>query len=177
MNVMDAIRIRRSVRKYRHDAIADEVMARMKDALRLAPSACNFQPWRFIFVTENALRERVAAACNGQSWMAEAPVIVVGVGLPGAAYKQMGGAGNSVDLDIAIALDHLSLAAAAEGLGTCWIGAFKEDEIKSLLAIPATAKIIALMPLGVPATPDLLHPASAARRKTADDIFCCEKFS
>lgn len=177
MDVMDAIRTRRSVRSYRPDPIPDNLMARMKDALRFAPSACNLQPWKFIFVTDPALRANVAAACNGQSWMADAPAIVVGVGLPGSAYKHMGGRGNSVEIDLAIALDHLTLAAAAAGLGTCWIGAFREDEIKALLNVPAKAKVVALIPLGMPAEPGLLHPLAETRRKSADEVFCDEKFS
>ena len=72
MNVLDAIRTRRSVRSYATKLIPAEVMERMRQALRLAPSACNIQPWRFIFVTDVALRREVANAANGQKWMAAA---------------------------------------------------------------------------------------------------------
>ena len=176
MNVHDAIRIRRSVRRYADRPIADDAMQRMKDALRLAPSACNNQPWRFVIVQDADLRRNVAHAANGQTFIAEAPVVIVGVGLPGKAYKNMGGDGNSVDVDLAIALDHLTLAAAADGLGTCWIGAFDEAAVKEIIAAPADAKVVAITPLGYPATPDLLHAASADRRLPESKVFVYERF-
>ena len=83
----------------------------MRQALRSAPSACNYQPWHFVIVSDEELRREIAKAANGQSWMAAAPITVVACGLQGQAYKGMGGHGNSVDIDVAIALDHLTLAA------------------------------------------------------------------
>src|SRR5512143_3549214 len=119
MDVMEAIRIRRSVRKYQSTPIPADVMNRMLDALRLAPSACNYQPWRFIVVNDVIQRERLVAACRNQTFIGQAPVVIVGCGFPAKAYQRMGGAGNSVDIDLAIAFDHLTLAAAEAGLGTC----------------------------------------------------------
>ncbi|MDP6380378.1 MAG: nitroreductase family protein, partial [Phycisphaerae bacterium] len=133
MDVFDAIRTRRSVRKYKPDAIPEGVMEKMLSALRFAPSACNYQPWRFIVVTDAAVRQKVATACHGQAWMADAPVVIAGCGFPDEGYKHMGGKGSSIDIDLAIALDHLTLAAAAEGLGTCWIEAFDEAAVKKVL--------------------------------------------
>ena len=177
MNVMDAIRIRRSVRAYDSCAIPDDVMERMKASLRLAPSACNFQPWRFVLVSDPALKEEVARAANGQDFIAQAPVIVIGCGFPDNAYKKMGGYGNSVDVDIAIALDHLTLAATAEGLGTCWIGAFDETEVKRLINAPASVKIVALTPLGHPASPDLLREVDQGKRKAANEVFARDRLA
>ena len=176
LSVTEAIQTRRSVREYDARPIADDVMGRMKDALRLAPSACNNQPWRFVLVAEDALKRQLAEAARNQSFIAEVPVIVVGVGLPGAAYKTMGGYGNSVDVDVAIALDHLTLAAAAEGLGTCWIGAFDEAAVKRLINAPSDSKIVALTPLGYPARPELLGPAAPGRRKSESEVFVRERF-
>lgn len=127
MEVTEAIRTRRSVRAYATRPIPAEVMTRMQEALRLAPSACNIQPWRFILVTDPDVRQKLALAANGQKWMADAPAIIVGCGFPDQAYQRMGGHGNSVDIDVAIALDHLSLAAVADGLATCWIGRIQRD--------------------------------------------------
>ncbi len=177
MDVVEVIRQRRSVRKYDDRPITAEVMERMKEALRLAPSACNYQPWKFVLITEADLKKKIARAANGQQFIAGAPVIVVGVGIPAQAYKGMGGHGNSVDVDLAIALDHLTLAAAADGLGTCWIGAFNEQEMKEVIGVPPEAKIVALTPLGYPAKPDLIHPIEEGDRKPADQIFAYEKFS
>jgi len=177
MDVMEAIRTRRSVRKYDSRAIPDDVMRRMKDALRLAPSACNLQPWRFVLVTQPETKQELAAAANGQDFIAQAPVIVIGVGFPDQAYKHMGGYGNSVDVDVAIALDHLTLAAAAEGLGTCWIGAFGEEAVKKVIGASGNVKIIAMTPLGYPAKPGLIHAVDKGKRKAEDDVFAHEKFS
>jgi nitroreductase len=177
VDVLDAIRRRRSVRSYALDKpIPADVMQRMLEALRLAPSACNIQPWHFILVADATLRREVARVANGQSWMAEAPVIVVGCGFPEQAYKRMGGYGNSVDVDLAIALDHLTLAAVAEGLGTCWIGAFDEAKIKALLGVPRQVKVVAMTPLGYPLSPELNHPAVPGTRKGDGEIFSMDRY-
>jgi nitroreductase len=176
MDVLEAITRRRSVRSYSSKPIEPKVMERMRKALRYAPSACNLQPWRFILVDDEAMRRELAAASHGQSWIAQAPVTVVACGFPGQAYKRMGGYGNSVDVDLAIALDHLTLAAAAEGLGTCWIGSFDEGKVKQLLGIPASAKVVALAPLGYPASPDLMSPVTEDRRKSESEIFGINRF-
>jgi nitroreductase len=177
MNVLDAIRNRRSVRAYAPRAIPDDVMQRMREALRVAPSACNLQPWHFVFVTDAALRRSLGQAAHGQFWIASAPVVVVACGLPQQAYPRMGGSGNSVDIDVTIALDHLMLAAVAEGLGTCWIGSFSEAEVKRLLDIPRAVKVVALTPLGYPASSDLIYPVLDAQRKGPAEIFSHDRFS
>jgi nitroreductase len=177
MNVLEAIATRRSVRSYSGTPIPPEVMARMRQALRQAPSACNLQPWHFILVEDESLRQQVASAAKGQMWMAAAPVIVVACGTPAKAYKNMGGYGNSVDVDLAIAVDHLTLAAVAEGLGTCWIGAFDEAKLKPILGIPADVKVVVMTPLGYPATADLIRPIDENRRKGEAEVFSTNTFS
>jgi nitroreductase len=177
MDVYEAIRTRRSVRNYSSKAISDDVLRRLKIALRSAPSACNNQPWKFIFVTDSALRKAVSDDSNKQKWMAESPVIVVGCGLTDQAYPRMGGYGNSVDVDLAIAIDHLTLAAAAEGLGTCWIGAFNEERIKEILKIPKDVKVVAMTPLGYPASNDLIFPLPEERRKSEKEIFSTDYYT
>ncbi len=176
MNIHEVIRNRRSVRKYESTPIEPGVLRRMRDALRLAPSACNFQPWKFIWVQDGDLRRRVAEAANNQEWMADAPCIVVGCGRADDAYKKMGGDGSSIDVDLAIALDHLTLAAAAEGLGTCWIGAFNQAAVKELLSVPLDVKVVALTPLGRPAAPEGLRPVEPSRRKAEDEVFAVDRY-
>ena len=176
MEVLEAIKNRRSVRSYDTRPITPESYQRLQASLRYAPSACNFQPWRFILVEDAALREKVAQACKKQMWMAEAPVIVVACGFTRQAYQKMGGYGNSVDIDLGIALDHLSLAAVAEGLGTCWIGAFHEPQVKDLLSIPAEVKVVALMPVGYPASDELNHPVQEGKRKKAKEVFSIDGY-
>ena len=176
MHVMQAIETRRSVRKYRPDPIPEETLHQVTEALRLAPSACNNQPWRFIIVNDQSLRAKVAQASRGQLFMAEAPVIIVGCALPKKAYPSMGGYWNSADVDVTIALDHLTLAAAAAGLGTCWIGAFDEEAIKTLLSIPPEAKIVAMTPLGYPKQEGLLCPVGPGDRKSREEIFSNNRY-
>ena len=176
MNVFEAISMRRSVRNYSPRPIPDEVMVRMCQVLHMAPSACNLQPWHFVLVLDQTLRQQLAKAANEQNWMAAAPITVVACGLPGQAYQHMGGHGNSVDIDVAIALDHLMLAAAADGLGTCWIGAFSEPAIKRLIDAPPDVKVVAMTPLGYPATADLQHRLQSADRKPLAEIFSADRY-
>ena len=91
MDVLEAIRRRRSVRAYSTEPIPGEVMQRMRQALRSAPSACNYQPWHFVFISDEELRRKIAEAANGQLFMSAAPITVVACGLPKQAYKAMGG--------------------------------------------------------------------------------------
>jgi len=176
MNVMDAVKNRRSVREYADRPIPPEILQRLRDALRYAPSACNYQPWKFIFIQEESQRRAVTQTCKGQNWIAGAPLIVVACGFPDRAYPSMGGVGNSIDIDLAIALDHLSLVAVAEELGTCWIGAFEESALKKVLKVPQEAKIAALMPVGYPARSNLIHPLEESRRKKPTQIFSQETY-
>jgi nitroreductase len=176
MDVTEAIRRRRSVREYRGDPIPAEVFERVTDALRLAPSACNYQPWRFILVFDPDRRIALADACHRQMFIAEAPVIVCACALPQAAYKRMGGTWNSADVDVAIAVDQLTLAAAAEGLGTCWIGAFDDGRVRDLLKIPPEAKVVALTPLGYPGDPGLLRPIQPGDRRSRSEVFKIERW-
>ena len=171
MNVLDAIRRRRSVRAYANTPIPPDVLDRCKQALRFAPSACNYQPWRFIFVTDLERRRALAELAGDQLWIAEAPVLVVACGLPEKAYTGIGGHGNSAEIDVAIALDHLSLVAVSEGLGTCWIGAFDERKAKRFLDVPEEARIVMLMPLGYPASPESISTVTDDQRKPEADIF------
>jgi len=176
MNVMEAIRSRRSVREYDARPIPPDVLEQVTEALRLAPSACNHQPWRFILIRDAALREQVAHACHEQMFIAPAPVIVAACAEPTMAYPRMGGTWNTAEVDAAIALDHLTLAAVEAGLGTCWIGAFDEDAVKRLLGVPAETKVVALMPLGYPKRAELIHSVDPAMRKTRAEVFSEDRY-
>ncbi|MCY2952507.1 MAG: nitroreductase family protein [Planctomycetota bacterium] len=176
MTVLEAIKLRRSVRAYSPRPIPDDLMQRMRDALRYAPSACNIQPWQFVFVTDPTPRRDLARTAKEQMWMADAPVTIVACGYPKLAYPRMGGRHSSLDIDIAIALDHLTLAAVAEGLGTCWIGAFSEADAKAILHVPEDVRVVAMMPLGYPASDGLIHPVTEAQRKPEVEVFVLERF-
>lgn len=153
MDVFEAIRARRSVRRYLSDPVPDEVLEELLSAAILAPSAGNAQPWRFIVVRDLKLREDLVAAAYGQSFLAEAPVvIVVCADLERArrAYHQRGETLYCLQ-DTAAAIQNLLLAATAKGLGTCWVGAFDEGKVAELLGLPRGLRPVALVPVGKPA--------------------------
>ncbi len=150
MKVLDVIQKRQSVRKYKEDAIPEKALMRVLEAARLAPSGKNIQPWKFIIVKDKVLKEKLAQASAGQFFMTEAPIIIVGCGFPDNCYARMGRYMKSWSVDVTIALEHLILQAQEEGLGTCWIGSFEEEEVKAILNIPENVKVLALTPLGYP---------------------------
>jgi nitroreductase len=160
MDVFEVIEARRSIRKYKPEPIPDDKIGMILDAARLAPSAANRQPWRFVLV-QNADRKKVLArAANDQTFLGDAAVIVVAVGDPEVSARWH-------EKDTMIALEHIVLAATALGYGTCWIGAFDEDAIKRLLKIPARMKIVALLPIGLPDE----KPASRQRKEHSEIFF------
>ncbi len=150
MDIYQAIKARTSIRKYKDRGIEDDKLNRVLDAARLAPSGKNGQPWTYIVVTDPDIRKKLVPACKGQQFVGEAPVVIVACGDESSAYQKMGGYWNSLPVDIGISLEHLMLAATAEGLGTCWIGAFLEEDVKSILDIPEDIKVVAITPLGYP---------------------------
>jgi len=171
MSVFETIMNRRSIRAYKNDPIPQEVLIRVLDAARWAPSGKNLQPWKFIVVRDKDLREKLATASAQQHFMAEAPVIVVACGYPDECYAHMGRYMKSWSVDVSIALEHLILQAQEEGLGTCWIGSFEEDEVKALLYVPREVRVLALTPLGYPAESPL-----AKTRKPLEEIISYDTF-
>jgi len=171
MDFYDAVRKRLSVRSYKPDPVPVDVLNRVIDAGRLAPSAKNYQPWKFIVVKDPAIRQALVPACKNQVSIAQAPVVICACCVIEQVWKGMGGYWSAEAVDITIALEHMMLAAAAEGLGTCWIGAFLEAEVKKVLAIPDGVKPIALTPLGYPAVEARPRP-----RKPLSEIVCYDKY-
>ena len=165
MEFYDVIKQRRSVRAYRSTPVEDEKLERVLDAARLAPTAANRQPIQFYVVRKKDVRRRLIQA-YAQQWFADAPVIVCACACPSKAWSRMDGR-NYADVDATIAMDHLILAATAEGLGTCWIGAFNPERLREVLGIPTELDPVALTPLGYPAA----EPAPTPR-KPLDEI--CE---
>jgi nitroreductase len=148
MDVSEAIRNRRSVRKYQTRNIENDKLDRVLEAGRLAPSARNLQEWRFVVVRDGSRRKRLAEAAKGQTFVGEAPVVIAACATVTDYVMTCGQL--TYPIDLAIALEHMVLAAAAEGLGTCWIGAFYEEEVKKVLNIPPEVRVVALLPIGYP---------------------------
>jgi nitroreductase len=170
MNVSDAIAARQSVREYEDRAIEPEKLERLLEATRLAPSASNRQEWRFVVVQDPELRQRLIEAARDQAFVGQAPVVIAACAV-GTDHIMPCGL-PSFSIDVAIALDHLSLVAVEEGLGTCWIGAFDQEKVKALLGIPDDVCVVELMPLGYPAdTP------RSKQRKGLDEIAMRERWN
>ena len=170
MELYDAINNRFSVRLYEDRPVEEEKLQRVLAAAQAAPTARNRQQWKLIVVRDAQTRLALSEAA-GQVFIGKAPVVLAVVGLtPGEAMF----CGIPTDpVDCAIVLDHIALGAVAEGLGSCWIGHFDQDECRAILKVPATARIVELMPLGYPAA---AAPATK-RLKALTDLVAYETFA
>jgi len=148
MEFYEVINKRRSIRAYKKDPVEDSKLSRILNAARLAPTAANRQPFSLIVVKDGETKQKLKDAYS-QEWFFTAPVIVCACALPDNAWKRNDGK-VYVDVDVAIAMDHLILAAFAEGLGTCWIAAFKPEVVREVLNIPENMEPLILTPLGYP---------------------------
>ncbi|MHA1860052.1 MAG: nitroreductase family protein [Candidatus Asgardarchaeia archaeon] len=143
MDVFEAIKKRRSIRRYLRKKIPEDTLKRLLEAARLAPSAVNRQPYTFVVVTDDNLKEKLVPVCKYQNFVKDCSAFIAGVGDPNVSRWYV--------IDIAIAMEHIALEAVELGLGTCWIGAFYEDEMKKLLRIPEDKKVVVCMTVGYPA--------------------------
>lgn len=164
MNVKDAIKTRKSVRAYLARPVEDEKLNAVLEAAQLAPSASNRQEWRFVIVRDPETRKELSAAAGGQAFVGEAPVLIVACAETDGHVMRCGQL--CYPIDVAIALDHISLAAVELGLGSCWIGLFDEKKVKEILHIPDEIRVVELMPLGYPTDPS----AIAKKRLPLDRI-------
>ena len=170
MNIYEIIEERRSVRDFRADEISEETLKKILGAARLAPSAHNAQEYKFVVVKDAKKKKALAKASSSQRFIATAPVIIVAVALNPEHAMSSGIPAYTIDL--AIALDHITLAAVQEDLGTCWIGAFSQEDIKDILNIPKQYKVVALLPLGMP-----YDDPGVKSRKSLKDLVCYGSFS
>lgn len=167
MNIYEVIKKRRSVRSYKSDPVEDEKLARVLEAARLAPSAANCQPFQMIVIKSEKVKVQLRDAYS-KKWFFEAPIIICACSLYNQAWKRNDGK-NYADIDVAIAMEHLVLAATNEGLGTCWVAAFKVKVVKEIihpLLNESNIEPVAMTPLGYPKDfPDATH------RKPFGDLF------
>lgn len=169
MDVFTAIAGRRSIRSYKNKEVEEEKIGRIIEAGRLAPSAGNRQEWKFVIARNKENRLKLAKAAYDQNFIAEAPVVIVACATESKAVMPCGEKAYTVDLSIAVS--YMILAAYELGLGTCWIGAFKEEEAKEVLGIPDHIRVVALFPVGYPDQNPAQRP-----RKSIDQIACFEKY-
>jgi nitroreductase len=173
MDFYEVVRTRRSVRSYAPDPISDDVLNRVLNAARISPSGMNRQPWKFVLVKDDDLKGKLVSSCGGQAFIAQAPLVVVACG-ENIHYNRGGYMGDmSMVVDVTIAMDHLTLAARTEGLGTCWIGLFDNESVKRLLEILKEVNVVALTPLGYPRGKAFKEPGS---RKSLPEIISIDKY-
>ena len=169
MAVMRQIRERYSVRSYQKRPVEKEKLEAVLEAGRLAPSAKNLQEWRFVVVQDAKTRKKLVPAAYNQAFVGEAPVVIACCA--GNAEYIMRCGQTAYPIDVAIAIDHMTLQAVEEGLGTCWIGSFYEDQVKAVLNIPDNVRVVELLVLGYPA--DKPKPKN---REPLDNIACYDKW-
>jgi nitroreductase len=150
MDVFEAIMGRRSIRAFKAADVPPETVEKLIDAGRWAPSAGNIQPWEFIIVRKPEIKRKLAKAALGQSFIEEAPVVIVVCADEERSAHGYGGRGRTLYCiqDTAAAIQNIHLAAYALGLGTCWVGAFREDEAREALKIPEGIRPVAIIPVG-----------------------------
>ncbi len=150
MDFYDVIRNRESIRNYDPNKPVDEaVLNRILEAGRIAPSAANTQSWRFMLISSKEMLQRIRP-CYLRSWFQEAPHILIPVGNKKKAWIRETDEYNSLETDLAIAMDHMILAAENEGVATCWIAAFKPDVLNSALQLQEDEHVFTITPLGYP---------------------------
>jgi nitroreductase len=174
MQLIDLIRKRYSVRSYSPRAVEKEKTDYILEAARLAPSACNLQPWRFVVVESPEGREKIRA-CYEREWFGTAPLYIMVCGDHRHSWKRPFDGKDHADIDVAIATEHLCLAAAEQGLGTCWVCHFDAQRCARSFCLPEGVEPVALIPVGYPAEADS-SGRTAGRRKPADEVIARERF-
>jgi len=170
---LELAKSRYSVRSYLDKPVEDEKLHYILEAGRIAPSAANYQPWHFIVIKEDAMRKKIVETYN-RPWLLQAPVIIVICGDHRVSWKRPDGK-DHCDIDIAIATDHMTLAAEDMGLGTCWICNFNEKQAREILNLPKEIEPIVYLPLGYSGG----QPDKGGRhllRKKTEEIVHWEKF-
>ena len=169
MALLSQIKNRYSVRSYQQRPVEKEKLLAVLEAARLAPSAKNFQEWRFVVVQDEATRRKLMVAANNQAFVGEVPAVIACCATNTDHVMRCGQL--SYPIDLAIAIDHMTLQAVEEGLGTCWVGSFYEDQVKTVLGIPKEVKVVELLALGYPKD----RPKSK-NRLPLEQITCYEKW-
>jgi len=164
---------RRSVRAYTSKEVSEEEVEKLIEAARWAPSAGNIQPWEFVIVTNAETKRRLADAALHQTFIEEAPVVIVVCANLERSSWGYGSRGVSLYClqDTAAATENMLLAATALGLATCWVGAFHEDEAAKVINTPRNVRPVAIIPVGRAA-----EKPTAPRKRSLREIVHYETF-
>jgi len=160
MSLIDVILNRRSIRRYKSDPIPEDVLHRILEAGRLAPSAGNRQPWHFIVITDPEIKDKLSQG-RWNWFIKDSALTIVGCGYVDTPYAR-----KWSTVDVTIALQNMVIAAQAQRLGSCWIGDFKQREVKKILGIPKNLKVIALISFGYPAE----HPGPKVKKNLEEIV-------
>ncbi|MGD0056755.1 MAG: nitroreductase family protein [Methanomassiliicoccales archaeon] len=159
---MNAIRNRRSIRRYKRKKIPENDLMEVLEAARLAPSGANRQFWKMIVVQDEERKRGLVPLCNNQKFVEDCSAFIAGIDDPSQKWNRV---------DIAITFDHLTLAAYSKGLGTCWIGAFDPEKVAEYLGVPKGQVVTVCMTLGYPD-----ENPGARTRKPSSELFFFERF-
>jgi len=164
LDVFKAILERRSIRKYVKDKkIPEEMLQKLLEAARLAPSGRNKQDWSLVIVEDPEIKQELVPACNNQNFVGNTSIVIAGIVDPSWKW---------CDVDLTIAFEHIVLEAVELGLGTCWIGSFEEDKVKKVLNVPSKLRVTVLLTVGFPAEKPNPRP-----RKPLEQLIHINKFS
>lgn len=169
MDLSEAIKNRRSIRTYKKQDLPQDIVNQLIDAARLAPSAGNAQSWVFVVATAQKTKELLSTAAYGQKSLIEASIVIVVCADEKRAEENYGARGKTLycHQDTAAAIENILLTACSMGLGTCWIGAFREEEIRKVINCPPEMRPVALIPVGYPNE----SPPPRARRPASDVVY------
>lgn len=176
-----SIEMRRSIRKYKDEAVSDADILRLIESARLAPSGSNTQPWHFIVVKDKSLKQRIAEVSQNQKWMVAAPAFIVCIADIRARVKEASKLvldENSSEeevkqiiRDTSIATEHILLTATSLGLGSCWVAWFTQNEIRPVLNIPSDKYVVGIITLGYADEQPIARP-----RKKIEEILHYEQW-
>jgi len=166
MDILETIKNRRSIRTYKRQDLAQETLDKLLEAARWAPSAGNVQPWAFVIVTSQKIKQGISLGAFGQKTLEEASIVIVVCADEKRAEQSYGSRGKTLYClqDTAAAIQNIMLTAHSLGLGSCWVGAFKEEEIRKVIKAPKEMRPIALIPIGYPNE----NPAARNRRPLSE---------
>jgi len=171
MRFSQLITRRYSVRNYKSTPVESQKLEQVLEAARLAPSAVNFQPWHFIVVTQPENLAKIHPTYH-REWFRTAPVVIIACADHSLSWKRNIDGKDSAEIDVAIAVDHITLQAADLGLGTCWVCNFDTQRCAEALKLPGHIEPVAMIPLGYPA--EEKNPVK--KRKLLEEIIHREKF-
>lgn len=174
MNFIDLARRRCSIRQYAQRAVEADKLEYVLEAARLAPSAVNYQPWQFLVVTSAEGLSKIKE-CYPREWMTSAPACILVCADHQQSWKRKSDGKDHADIDIAIATEHICLAAAEQGLGTCWVCNFDTERCRSLFRIPDHLEPVVLVPIGYPESENLWEE-TPKKRKDSEELIRYESF-